>query len=297
MIQTYSAEAYRDLYTHEITDGEAEYLDAIVTKGVKVYRRKETTAGPIKEIELCAVWNSRSEAGRARAAQRAQSQETIERRNHRNAEKTIERLVNANFGAGDVAMYLTTAAEATPEALKKALQWYIREIRRELKRAGSAQELKYLYIIETSDRDGGALRPHIHIFLSSALGRDWCEDKWRQRYGIANSTRLMPDENGLTGFAKYIQKAPRDERRQRRWACSRNLVRPQPRRSTRLPGGKTITKKLIADIASGRRDAKQIFERAYPGWRFLRMEARQSDYVSGVYVEIRMTRRTERWQI
>lgn len=289
MRQTYGAEAYQSLYDIDI--GEVEYRDAMATKGVKAYRRKEITAGAVKDIELCAVWNTRSEAGRARAALRGQSAETIERRNQRNAEKTVERIVNANFKTGDIALYLTMAREATADELKKAIVWYIREIRRTIRRAGIIDaDFKYLYIIEQADRDGHAIRPHIHIFVTGLLGRDWLEEKWRARYGIANATRLVPDEDGLSGFARYIQKAKRDVRRQRRWACSRNCVRPQPTRSTRLPGGKVLTKKLIADIASGRKDVRAIFEKAYPGWMFVGMRVKRSEWAAGIYVEIRMRR-------
>lgn len=294
MRQTYVAEAYQSLYDIDI--GEAEYRDAMATKGVKVYRRKEITSGPIKEIEVCAVWNAKSEAGRARAAMRSQSAETIERRNQRNAEKTVERLVNANFKAGDIALYLTMRKETDAAELKKALTWYIKEIRREMKREGIADAMRYLYIIEQADRDGNAVRPHIHMFVTGQLERDWLEEKWRARHGIANATRLVPDENGLSGFARYIQKAKRDVRRARRWACSRNCERPQPKRSTRLPGGKVITRRLIADIVSGRKDAKALFEKAYPGWIFVNMRAKMSEWVAGVYLDVRMRRWSENEQ-
>ena len=105
-----------------------------------------------------------------------------------------------------------------------------------------------------------------------------------------NGTRLMPDENGLTGIAKYIHKAPRGEKRVRRWACSRNLKKPEERRSTRLPNGKTLSKRFLYDLVSGKYDAKEVFETVYRGYRFLGMQIRQSEYVSSVYVDIKMSR-------
>lgn len=281
----YSAEAYSGLYDQRI--GEQEYAEAVRGRGVKVYRNRSTRAGAVLDLNICAVWNARGEASRAKAAKRAQSPEVIARRNERETARRIEGLINANFGAGDVALYLTFA-EAEQDA-RAALKWYVRTLRREHARQGCA-DLRYLYMHESSDGDGAPVREHIHIVLSGELGRDRLESIWRERYGIANGTRLQPNENGLSGFAHYIQKAPRKGRRVRRWACSRNLKKPEERRSTRLPDGRTLTKKLVYDLISGKRDAKATLEAAYPGWRFLRMEMRRSEYVSGVYLDIRMTK-------
>jgi len=284
-MRRYSAEAYADLYDREI--GEEEYAEAVKSKGVKIYRNRSTRAGAVLDLNICAVWNAKGEATKAKAARRAQSPEVIARRNERETARRISGMVNENFGEGDIAMYLSFAEEE--QDVRKALRWFIRRCAWEHKKRGLA-EFRYLYILESADGEGNPVRPHIHIFLDGALSRDFYEDLWRSRYGIANGTRLHPDENGLTGFAHYIQKAPRATRRVRRWACSKNLRKPEERRSTRLPGGKALTKKLVYELASGKRDAKTTFEAAYPGWRFLHMEIRQSEHVAGVYIDIRMTK-------
>lgn len=283
----YSAEAYADLYDQRI--GEEEYAEAVRSRGVKVYRNRSTCAGAVLDLNICAVWDARGQAMRAGQARRSQSAEVIERRNERETARRIEGLVNNNFGADDFALFCSFRDEADAADAKKAIRWFIRRCAAEHRRRGE-EEFKYLYIHESSDGEGNAVRPHIHIFVDGALSRDWYEDLWRSRYGIANGTRMRPDENGLTGFAHYIQKAPRKMRRVRRWACSRNLKKPEERRSTRLPNGKRLTKKFVYELISGQRDAKATFEAAYPGWRFLRMEARQSEHVAGVYLDIRLTK-------
>lgn len=280
----YSAEKFADLYNQTI--GETEYAEAINARGVKVYRNRSTKAGDILNLNICAVWNARGEASKAKAARRKQSPEVIERRNARETERRIIGLLNANFGEDDYTLFLSFDDE-TIDA-RKALQWFIRKCADEHKKNGAA--FRYLYMIERADRDGVPLRQHIHIFVDGELSREWYEDVWRHRYGIANGTRLMPDENGLTGIAKYIHKAPRGEKRVRRWACSRNLKKPEERRSTRLPNGKTLSKRFLYDLVSGKYDAKEVFETVYRGYRFLGMQIRQSEYVSGVYVDIKMSR-------
>lgn len=282
--QECSAEKFADLYTQEV--GESEYREAITARGVKVYRNRSVMAGDVLDLNICAVWNAKSEASRAKAARRKQSPEVIARRNARETERRIMGLLNANFGKDDYALVLSFDDDTAD--VRKALLWFIRKCADEHKKIGA--EFKYLYTIERIDRDGAPLRPHIHIFVDGQLSREWYEDAWRQRYGIANATRLMPDENGLTGFAKYINKAPRTGKHERRWACSRNLRKPEERRSTRLPNGKKLTKKFLYDLVCGKHDAKEVFETAYKGYRFLSMNVRQSEYVAGVYVDIRMSR-------
>lgn len=280
----YAAERYEELYDREI--GEQEYAEAVKEKRVKVYRARSTRAGGVLDINIGAVWNAKGEAARAKAAKRAQNPEVIERRNERETERRIEGLLNANFGTGDLAIVLTFKDTETDP--RKALRWYLGKLKKEMKAEG--KELRYLYMIETADRDGEALRRHIHMFLPKEAGRERAEQLWRGRYGIANATRLEADENGLSGFAKYVQKAKRTVRKARRWAGSRNLKKPEVRRSVRLPGGKQLTKKLVYEIVSGQRDARQLFENAYKGWRLIRFEVRGSDYAAGVYLDVRMTR-------
>ncbi len=99
---------------------------------------------------------------------------------------------------------------------------------------------------------------------------------------------LQSDENGLTGFAKYVLKAMRPAKNRRQWSTSRNIRQPIVTKSTRLPNGQKLTKKLIDDLQSGRRDAKATFEAAYKGYAFLDIVAKRSDYVSGVYLYVRL---------
>jgi hypothetical protein len=139
---------------------------------------------------------------------REQSPETIENRNNHNAERRISQLLNTNFRTGDYAMYLTFRHEPRSwDEAHKALEWYIKELRKRFKKAGKT--LIYLYVYECADKDGEPVRQHFHIFINGGIERDLAEDIWRKKYGKANSTRLEQDEYGLTGFGCYVLKAPR----------------------------------------------------------------------------------------
>lgn len=287
MRTAFSAERYEDLYA---VDGERELLDAIA-RNVSTYGVKEQYAGRMLEADLYAFWNTRGEASEAKKARKAQNKTVIENRNIRNTERKITHLVNTNFPTGSIEMYATfTDVPGSKKTAAQAMNWFIKKLRAIYKAAG--KELRYLYIEEERGRDGDPIRYHYHIFLNTIeeISRDEIEDIWRGRYGIANSTRLVENEFGLTGMSVYVMKAPRSAKNQRRWACSRNLLQPEVRRSTRFPNRKCVTKKLMTDILENRVDAKEFFETAYAGYRFIDIRSKTSEYVGGVYVYVRMRR-------
>ena len=283
--QQYSAERYEDLYS---VDGERELREAIA-RNILTYGIKEQYAGRMLEVDGYGFFNSQAAASEAKKVRRAQDPTVIENRNIRNAERRIMHLIHANFPTGSLEMYLSYEKEPeTPKDAERARNWFIDKLRKRYKAAGA--ELKYLYIEETHDRDGKPVRYHYHIFVNSVDGvsRDEVEDIWRARFGIANSTRLVENEFGLTGMSVYICKAPRKVKNRRRWACSRNLIQPEVHRTTRLPNGKTMTKKRMVDLLENRLDPREFFEAAYVGYRFIDIRAKRSDFVGGVYLYVRM---------
>jgi hypothetical protein len=282
--QQYAAERYEAIYDHDTRD---DFLDAIGHPSVKAYRNKAQFCGEILENDVCATWNAKAQSSAARTAMREQSPETIENRNNHNAERRISQLLNTNFKSGDYAMYLSFRHEPRGwDEAHKALEWYIKALRKSYKAAG--KELTYLYVYECANKDGEAVRQHFHIFINGEIDRDLAEDIWRSKYGKANSTRLEQDEYGLTGFGCYVLKAPRGVKNLRRWAGSQNLKQPDVTRSTRLPSGQRITKKLMLDMISGKKDIKEVFERAYRDYVFIDARTKYSQYASGVYLYVRM---------
>lgn len=152
-------------------------------------------------------------------------------RNYVNAKKTLVRLVNANFGPGD--LYITLTYEDPPPSsaqAKKDLAKYIRRLREYGKKHG----ITIKWIAVTEYRDG--TRPHHHIILSG-IGGDMARLLWqsepdpkrrgkRRRWeGHGRAPNDTLDNSGDYEFiAKYIGKE--DKPGEHRWTASRNLVRP-----------------------------------------------------------------------
>ena len=290
MKKLYAAERYEDLYS---IDGERELRDSIA-QFVTAYCAKTNYAGKMLELDGYALWNTRAQVIEANKARREQSAQVIKNRNHQKAERKIIQLIHENFQTGDLEMYGSFVVE--PKSRKeahRAFDCFIRDLRKMYQEYGA--ELKYIYIDEAEGPDGAPVRFHYHIFVNLADGitRDMVEDLWRSRYGIANGTRLVENEFGLTGFAKYVLKAPLAVKNRRKWACSRNMSKPEEHRSTRLPNGKTLTKKRMMDLLENRLDPQKFFEDAFPDYRFIDIRAKRSEFVGGVYLYVRMRRKDE----
>jgi len=281
----YAAERYEDLYS---VDGERELRDSI-SRFVTTYCGKTNYAGNMLEFDGYALWNTHAQVIEANKARREQSAKVIQNRNHQKAERKIIQLIHENFKTGDLEMMASFAKEPeNGKEARRALDWFVRELREIYKEQGV--ELRYLYVDESEGKDGEPLRFHYHIFmnLDGVIHRDMVEDLWRSRFGIANGTRLFETEFGLTGFSKYVLKASLAVKNRRKWNCSRNMRKPEERRSTRLPNGKTLTKKRMQDLLENRLDPRKFFEDAFQGYRFIDIRSKSSEFVGGVYLYVRM---------
>ena len=286
----YAAERYEDLYS---VNGERELRESI-SRFVTTYCAKTNFAGKMLELDGYALWNTRAQVVEANKARREQSTKVIQNRNHQNAERKIVQLVNEYFKAGDLEMFGSFVVEPKDRAEAfRSFDWFIRTLRKIYIEHGI--ELFYLYIDEAEGPDGEPIRFHYHIFvnLGGGITRDMVEDLWRSRFGIANGTRLVETEVGLTGIAKYVLKAPLAVKNRRKWACSRNMRRPEDHRSTRLPNGKTLSKKRMLDLLENRLDPRKFFEDAFPQYRFIDIRAKHSEFVGGVYLYVRMRKKDE----
>lgn len=202
--------------------------------------------------------------------------------NQRDAESKLDRLIKLNFREGDLALHLTLREPVElPEAVR-LLRAYLRRVRRIYKKAGV--DLKYVYVLER----GGHGRIDMHLVLNAGpLSRDELEAQWAE--GYANARRLQWDEKGVSAFVGYITKARRRKRRvtYRRWSCSKNLIRPEPE----VRDGK-ITATEMAELTEAieRRNAEEIVERMYPGYKLVEAEAVRNAVNRGVYIRLRLAR-------
>lgn len=271
---TYNSEKYTDLF--DVLDGEQtreEKLELLSRRNVKSYRAKTYRAGDLLECEAFPILKNRTQWKKAKRSKPTRAaQEFINRRNTR---KKIVRITNANFTAKDIWLTLTYRGWEVPKDEKQAykdVKNFIERIKYKRKKKG-LPSLKYIYVTEWKEE-----RCHHHLIISGGLDRDEVEACWTK--GRRQARRLQPDDYGLTGLACYLSKGSNGERR---WGHSKNLKCPEPTISERK-----LSRKKVERMALLETEAKEVFEKAYPGYRFLDIEIRYSAVVAGAYVYARM---------
>lgn len=276
-----TAENYAALFTEDT----GEQLR--IREGVQGYRIKTIRAGDTIEIEGYAIWCTAKQAGEARK-QSEKHREAVKAVNLRNQQKKMRRMVNANFGAGDLFITLTYDPERQPAdstAAQRDIRNYLRRLARRRARLG-LPELKYIYTTECTTGILGT-RYHHHLITNGGISRDEAEAIWKK--GNANSRICRTDNTGLTGLAHYMTKRKETQEKARRhgFACSRNLR--QPRITT---ADHKIGPARMARIAEDMQEhGREIIEQLYPGFVCIeRPEVRYSPWVTGIYLEVRLIR-------
>ncbi len=268
---------------------ETEYQESaprLKGKGVLFQRTKTYKCGDVLEAELYPVvdWEH------SRGARRKKTPEQMRKVNLNNARKHVARLLNTNYGPGDMLIHLTSAAECTEEEFLKQKGAFFRKLREAYRKAGG--ELRYLYVIEGTG-EGERRRFHIHGAINGGvLTRDQVEALWP--WGLSRVDRVQKQEGGLTGFALYITQRKSTQERmagmKRRWGASRNLKKYRATVSDRK-----FSRHQAAKLEGAvREDARRVFEKKYPGYRLIDWKIRYSDFLPGCYVYAEMERIDER---
>lgn len=243
------------------------------------YAVRTIKAGEIVELEAYPVFRPGTPS--RKAAQQGGTRDAQKRVNERNRRKNIARLINANFGVGDVAMTLTYE-QAPSDAARagKDLRNYVERLKRlhaRMVRGGAlpeSHELKWLAVTETTTKDGRLTRAHHHL-VCNIPDRDALEACWRR--GRANARRLQPDRFGLTALAHYMAKAPASRSRLRH---SRNLKGPRITYAQRK-----LSRRRAALIAQDMDCfAPEILRKLYPGTEYLSCEVHLSEFAQGAYI-------------
>ena len=247
-------------------------------RGRYFIRKRVWRCGGYAEVELYPVFQPPGRRrGRCRPTRECQA-----RLNDRDAENRLRRLVLANFGEADLEVDLTYAGEESIESALRDMTKFIRRLRKEYKKAGA--ELRYVYIWEQGKK---SQKVHFHLILNAGvLSRDEVEALWG--HGHANSRRLRLDETGLAGLTEYLTKKSRRKQRkqgQRRWCCSKNLIRPEAEVTDgAMPMGEVMA--LAEDI--DRRNALEAAEELLPGMTLVEAEALRNRVNRGLYVYLNL---------
>lgn len=159
--------------------------------------------------------------------------------------KNLARLLNANFGQGDILLGLDYSAEGMKRVEKRAremqktaendVEW------QELLRMAAEHELRLVlrrvkreigelqYIGVTSDMDGNTgevVRVHHHLVIR-ADAKESFVGKWKELGGVDWSYMGLQDD--YMPIAEYLLRQVRRVPAAKKYISSRNLVRPEPK--------------------------------------------------------------------
>jgi hypothetical protein len=274
-------------------------------QGVLRQRVKTINAGPMVYVECYPLWDVKTAAAARSEAKKEAHRKAQEALNRKRARKKLDRLVNANFGSGDLIITCTYGHGQQPkddETAARDIRNYMNRIKYRRKRLG-LPEMKYIYVTEITTSAVYGVRYHHHVIMSGGISRDVAESAWSSKHrGICNAKICQPTERHLTGFSRYLTEDKRErtveadgknpQRKMRRsWTPSKNLIDPDDRATV---ADKKISIRKAGRIAETVTDftiAKEIFEKLYPDCELLEISAKRSSWTAGVYIAAEMRKR------
>lgn len=210
--------------------------------------------------------------------------------NDKNSRKYLIRLINKNFRDGDYWLTVTYDNANIPcsiEQAQKDAENYMRRINYHLKKRGLPRA-KYVYITEYSEKNANnqcSVRYHHHIVISCGLSMDEVEKLWKKG-SRTEIRRVKRDEYGIVGLAKYISKAKKTVKNEKRWKSSTNLEKVTFRKNHY----KFKRKKVDAMIRDNN-TIKHYMETTYKDYYFLDAETYFNDVNARWYISARMRKR------
>ena len=268
------------------------------------YREKIYTCGDYKDIQLFPVFEKAKGRRKKRYKPTSEMQAKL---NQRNAERSLTRLLNANFTENDISATLTYMNQYLPKTFEEAerdVKNFLRRVKRLRSKLG-LPEIKYILI-------PGAGRFHFHIPMSGGIDDKAIQNLWP--YGYCNIIHFVFDENGIEGHARYVAKqfeldevdifsmfdineetgevtekegkAATRAKGKRRYTCSRNIIRPE----TEEKDGR-ITAARVEEMATVDSASRAVFEKLYPGYCLADCKPYYNEENGGYYLEIKMYRK------
>lgn len=247
------------------------------------YAAKEIRAGGQLEVEIYPEFARGKNPYTPTAAQREQQRRAQKNLNERNSRKQCERILNANFGDGDIWATLTYSPDNMPADMDEALknmQRYIRRVNYQRKKRG-LPNARYVYITE-----GNEDHWHHHVIMDGDLDLDTVENLWTK--GRRNNTRrISTDADGLAGMAKYITKEKKAKKSQKRWTPSKGLKKPKE-----SVNHYKFRRKDVRDMAQDENCIGDKMRKWYEekGYVFREAECRTNAVNGGIYIYARLYR-------
>lgn len=273
-------------------------LDPGWRAGVLHQRTKTIKAGPMVYVECFPVWDTKRAAAAREEAKKEAHRKAQEKLNAKNARKKLERLINANFGAGDIIVTATYGHGKQPGDDKQARRDIVNFLSRikYMRKKRGLPPIRYIYITEVTVSAQYGVRYHHHIIMGGdGITRDEVEACWAKKHGgICNAKMCQPTERHLTGFSRYLTldkrnrtmdadgKNPQDKAMRRAWNPSKNLVDPVESVADKKISIRKAGK--IAEAAEKFGEMQAVFEKLYPDCELLEVSARRSPWAAGVYI-------------
>ncbi len=187
------------------------------------YFQKRTLLGKYMEIEEYAA----SKNGRrlTRAGKEKPSSEAQRKKNERQAEKKLTRLMHCNFDEKDFFLTLTfkNKHSITEEMAEREFNNYIRRVKN-IRNKNGISELRYIVVMGKDKKNG----LHFHLVISGGMPKAVIESLWGK--GRTMITQLEEGEHGFKGLAIYFLKNTKqlgDRPNKRKWKQSMKLEKPK----------------------------------------------------------------------
>ena len=152
--------------------------------------------------------------------------EDVKRNNLRMAKAKLRMLIDNNFVEDDYYLTLTFRKQADPDECKKAIQKFVRDLRKQYKK--QSKELKYIYFAE----EKGHIHFHMLVNRSIELTTNMMRKLWP--YGFIKIEYFRGDAEDAIRLAEYHTKERNvfdDTDRQRifkrTWVKSNNVKQPE----------------------------------------------------------------------
>lgn len=293
MGKTYDNYDYEEAYQKQIDTLEEWELERLMQDGKVDCLYRTTTIKSRNEksgtemVESMVYPSFKDKADMPKTAKKRESKPSQKKLNDKNARRYLIRLVNINFGKGDIWATFGWDDGHLPqdiEAAKKDIKNFIARINYRRRKAGKGN-IKYIYILAYGDKK---TRPHFHIIMTGdGVDRDELEEQWT-KCERKNTRRIKPDDDFLiTGIATYISQNPHGTKR---WCPSKNLQKPDaPTRSYRK-----FSRPKVNGMVRDYEKLKDQMEKAYPGYTFLDAEVKHNDKVAAFYIYARMIKKRDK---
>lgn len=246
-------------------------------------------AGKAKIIKFYPVTNS----GSVIPDNKRKTNKTKEQMQQENKNRAVKLFVLKalnNFDENDFIItceYLPQFAPETDEQFKRDIQNYIKRVKYRMNKKGlDATKLKYHFAISCSTFQSGYKkgepRYHFHGFIKAeGMTAEELRSLWK--YGIMGRIdRFKPEMYGPEGWALYC--AQQATSTGHRYMSSLNCKLPIPKEKKKA----YISRRRLTELAEKKIDDKEFWEKKYPGYSFVRMEACFNEISCQYYITVVM---------